>query len=167
MQSIRLYGDKFLKVVETGWVRVDHGKARGTEVLFSQDPVTDIQLELIHENRVRIRYNGNQSVIAQISVLTITLVPDVDLTGKIAAVDSGISMVQEKNSLRHDFELAIKMVQNPHYLVVAVQLPNGAIELITNTHSFDEKFKYYLETYDDQFRHKQLSTIQIISFMLV
>lgn len=53
------------------------------------------------------------------------------------------------------------------YLVVAVKLPTGAIELITNTQNIDSKVEYYKNAYDDNFCLKANSQIEIIDYMLV
>jgi hypothetical protein len=53
------------------------------------------------------------------------------------------------------------------YLVVAVKLPTGAIELITNTDQLQTKVDYYRNAYDDNFCLKTNPVIQIVGFMLV
>ncbi len=56
---------------------------------------------------------------------------------------------------------------DPKYLVIAVKLPNGAIELITNTEKIGEKAEYYSKAYDEYFCLKTNPDIKIIDFMLV
>lgn len=53
------------------------------------------------------------------------------------------------------------------YLVVAVKLPTGAIELITNTDQIESKVEYYKNAYDDNFCLKTNPAIQIVGYMLV
>jgi hypothetical protein len=53
------------------------------------------------------------------------------------------------------------------YLVVAVQLPNEALELITNTENIPAKCEYYLNAYDGNFCLKANPNIKIVSFMLI
>jgi hypothetical protein len=50
---------------------------------------------------------------------------------------------------------------------VAVKLPSGAIEVITNTQDLETKARYYAETYDENFCLKHNSAIQIVGFMVV
>lgn len=57
--------------------------------------------------------------------------------------------------------------QKPTYLIVAVKLPTGAIEVITNTEQLQTKVEYYRNAYDDNFCLKNNPAIQIVGFMLV
>lgn len=52
-------------------------------------------------------------------------------------------------------------------LSVAVKLPTGATEVITNTELLSSKADYYINQYDEDFRLKANSTVQIVAFMLV
>jgi hypothetical protein len=52
-------------------------------------------------------------------------------------------------------------------LTVAVRLPNGAIEVITNTSEIPSKIGYYLNAYDKDFKLKANPQIQIVGYMLV
>jgi hypothetical protein len=58
-------------------------------------------------------------------------------------------------------------IYKSNYLIVAVKLPSGAIEIITNTQWLIEKAEYYKNTYDDNFCLKTNPAIQIVGFMLV
>ena len=60
-----------------------------------------------------------------------------------------------------------KIYRTPLVLVVAVKLPSGAIEVITNTQNIEEKLKYYYEAYDDDFRLKTNTVIKVVGFMVV
>jgi len=51
-------------------------------------------------------------------------------------------------------------------LVVAVQLPSGAVETITNYHDIPLKAKYYMDAYDENFRLKTNPSIRIIGYMI-
>jgi hypothetical protein len=53
------------------------------------------------------------------------------------------------------------------YLIVAVKLPTGAIELITNTEQLQSKIEYYRNAYDDNFCLKTNTAIKIVGYMLV
>lgn len=55
----------------------------------------------------------------------------------------------------------------PKYLVIAVELPTGATELITNTEAIEQKVEYYDTAYDDNFRLKTNSTVRVVGYMLV
>lgn len=52
-------------------------------------------------------------------------------------------------------------------LTVAIKLPSGGIETITNTMDIESKILYYLQNYDDEFRMVRNTEIKIIGFMLV
>lgn len=51
--------------------------------------------------------------------------------------------------------------------IVAVKLPNGAIETITNYQAVQEKIDYYKNAYDDSFRLKSNPNIRIVGYMMV
>ena len=53
------------------------------------------------------------------------------------------------------------------YLIVAVKLPTGAIEIITNTEQIQSKIEYYRNAYDDNFCLKTNTAIKIVGYMLV
>lgn len=56
---------------------------------------------------------------------------------------------------------------HPTYLVVAVKLPTGSIELITNTANIQSKIDYFTNAYDQEFKLKTNSDIQIVGYMIV
>lgn len=58
-------------------------------------------------------------------------------------------------------------VDGARLIVVAVKLPSGAIETITNTEYIPEKLGYYLSAYDDQFRLKANPAVKIVGYMIV
>ena len=47
-------------------------------------------------------------------------------------------------------------------LVVPVELPTGALEIITNTSNIDSKLEYYLLIYDDEFRLTSNLKVRIV-----
>lgn len=55
----------------------------------------------------------------------------------------------------------------PKYIVTAVTLPNGAVELATNTTNIEEKIDYILEAYDDNMRLKTNNEIYMSNLMVV
>lgn len=69
--------------------------------------------------------------------------------------------------LRKRFIEEVKIKTAPELLVVAVKLPTGAIETIVNTSKLEEKIHYYMDAYDDEFRLKTNTAIQIVGYMLV
>lgn len=75
------------------------------------------------------------------------------------------------NLLRTKFLEETKEISKWHtfvkYLVAAVKLPTGAIELITNTDQIESKVEYYKNAYDDNFCLKTNPAIQIVGYMLV
>jgi hypothetical protein len=58
-------------------------------------------------------------------------------------------------------------VDGARLISVAVKLPTGAIETITNTQYIPEKLGYYLNAYDDQFRLKANPEVKIVGYMIV
>lgn len=73
----------------------------------------------------------------------------------------------EKLTLKQQFLEACKEVKVPKVITVAVKLPYGAIEIITNTEHTIEKVVYYTDKYDDDFRLKANPQIQIVGCMVV
>lgn len=62
---------------------------------------------------------------------------------------------------------ATEDVYEAKYLVTAVRLPNGAIELAVNTESLVDKVRYILEAYDDNMRLKTNPSISMQNVMVV
>lgn len=60
-----------------------------------------------------------------------------------------------------------KKVFKPSYIVTAVQLPTGAIELATNTEHIAEKIDYILNAYDEEMRLKTNTDIKMLDVMIV
>ncbi len=55
----------------------------------------------------------------------------------------------------------------PTYLVTAVKLPTGAIELAVNNINILEKINYILEAYDENMRLKTNPAIEMVQLMVV
>lgn len=72
--------------------------------------------------------------------------------------------IEETSIYSDGTEMLHKM---PTHLIVAVKLPTGAVEIITNTQQLETKVTYYLNAYDDNFCLKNNPAIQIVGFMLV
>jgi hypothetical protein len=70
-------------------------------------------------------------------------------------------------SLKQRFIEEAKKANVPQLISVAVKLPNGAIETITNTQDTVTKALYYTDNYDEDFRLKHNKEIQIVGFMIV
>lgn len=51
------------------------------------------------------------------------------------------------------------------YLVVAIELPTGAIEIITNTSEIQSKVEYYTQTYTDDGYHRH-APIDLVGYMI-
>ena len=72
------------------------------------------------------------------------------------------------NRLRERFVNELKHgVDGALLIVVAVKLPTGAVETITNTEYIPEKLGYYLNAYDDEFKLKVNPDIKIVGYMIV
>ena len=52
-------------------------------------------------------------------------------------------------------------------IVVAIQLPSGAVEIITNYEDLENKYMYYLETYDSDMVMYKNENIRIINWMIL
>lgn len=72
-----------------------------------------------------------------------------------------------EKSLKEKFQDEILAHNTLNVVVVAVKLPIGAIEIITNTQMLGEKLTYYIHAYDDDFRLKTNPAIQIVEYMIV
>lgn len=54
-----------------------------------------------------------------------------------------------------------------NYMIVIVQLPTGALEMIANTQNFEEKLDYYLNAYTEDLCLKNNPQIMIIKYLFV
>lgn len=55
----------------------------------------------------------------------------------------------------------------PQYIITAVQLPTGAVELAINDKEIASKIDYILEAYDDDMRLKTNTSIVMKNIMIV
>ena len=55
----------------------------------------------------------------------------------------------------------------PQYLVTAVKLPTGAIELAVNNQNIADKIDYILEAYDDDMQLKTNASIKMENILIV
>ena len=55
----------------------------------------------------------------------------------------------------------------PQYLVTAVKLPTGAIELAVNNQNITDKIDYILEAYDDDMQLKTNTSIKMANILIV
>ena len=55
----------------------------------------------------------------------------------------------------------------PQYLVTAVKLPTGAIELAINNQNITDKIDYILEAYDDDMQLKTNTNIKMENILIV
>jgi len=55
----------------------------------------------------------------------------------------------------------------PSYIITAVQLPTGAIELAINDKNIPEKIDYILEAYDEDMKLKSNPEISMTNLMIV
>jgi len=68
-----------------------------------------------------------------------------------------------KDSLKNPTEPVFK----PTYMVTAVKLPTGAIELAVNTSNIEEKIDYIFDAYDEDMKLKTNPEIQMMNLMIV
>lgn len=73
-----------------------------------------------------------------------------------------------ENELRYYLKL-IKEEKDfvPTYIITAVELPTGAIELAINTTNIQEKIDYILESYDEDMVLKTNSEVRMKNLMVV
>jgi hypothetical protein len=55
----------------------------------------------------------------------------------------------------------------PQVVVVAVKLPSGAIETITNTQELASKLEYYANAYNEEFKLSNNPAVEIVGYMIV
>ena len=72
-----------------------------------------------------------------------------------------------KLSLKEHLSAVAETTGDPRALVVAVELPTGSLELITNTSNIDSKLEYYTTMYDDEFRLRANPKVRIVGAMIV
>ena len=61
----------------------------------------------------------------------------------------------------------VKEIFTPSYLITAVKLPTGAIELAINNENIVEKIDYILEAYDEDMKLKTNPEISMSNMMIV
>lgn len=69
--------------------------------------------------------------------------------------------------LKKAMEIPAREPFKPTYIVTAVKLPTGAIELAVNNTNIEQKIDYILGAYDDDMKLKTNSEIQMINLMVV
>ena len=74
-----------------------------------------------------------------------------------------------ENELRYYLKLIKEKLSEftPTYIVTAVKLPNGAIELAVNTSEIEAKIDYILEAYDEDMHLKTNTEISMQNLMVV
>lgn len=83
-----------------------------------------------------------------------------------------------ENEIRYYLKQIKAAIQGPHegvegeafkptYMVTAVKLATGAIELAVNNSNIEEKIDYILEAYDDDMRLKTNPDISMTNLMIV
>jgi D-tyrosyl-tRNA(Tyr) deacylase len=55
----------------------------------------------------------------------------------------------------------------PQYIVTAVKLPTGAIEIAVNDKNIKEKIEYILNAYDDDMKLKTNPVIELVNLLVV
>lgn len=66
-----------------------------------------------------------------------------------------------------DKEAGVTETFKPTYIVTAVKLPTGAIELAVNNTNIAEKIDYILEAYDENMHLKTNPAIEMVQLMVV
>ena len=73
----------------------------------------------------------------------------------------------DKLTLKEQLLAVAETIEEPRVLVVALELPTGSIEIITNTTNIDAKLEYYTTMYDDEFRLRANPKVRIVGAMIV
>ena len=74
------------------------------------------------------------------------------------------------NTKKEQFEEAFNRAINKgtlSYMVVAVKVPYGPIELITNSDQLAEKLKYYLMAHNDDLELINNTNVKIVGYLFV
>jgi hypothetical protein len=77
--------------------------------------------------------------------------------------------------MEHEIRFYLKAIKEviesgdftPTYIVTAVKLPTGAIELAVNNKNIPDKIDYILNAYDDEMRLKANTAIEMQNIMVV
>ena len=80
-----------------------------------------------------------------------------------------------ENEIRYYLKMMLSCMEDeegydnfkPTYIVTAVKLPSGAIELAVNNQNIKEKIEYILEAYDEDMRLKTNTDIVMHNIMVV
>lgn len=72
-----------------------------------------------------------------------------------------------RDAFMRDVSVASSLQEGFDVLTTAIRLPNGAIEVATNTTNLTEKIMYIVENYNDNFELKNNTKIKVIGYMLV
>ena len=72
-----------------------------------------------------------------------------------------------KEQFKQQFAKSCELFGSVTKMVVAIKLPSGATELITNTEDITTKYEYYLNTYDDDLCLIHNKDVQIIGCLFV
>ena len=73
--------------------------------------------------------------------------------------------LSRKQMFTKDFNDA--SIHSVSHIIVIVQLPSGAREVIVNSQQLEEKFFYYLEAYDDSLKMYKNQEIRIVDWLIV
>lgn len=75
--------------------------------------------------------------------------------------------VQLKKWFMEDLQHIKSNGETPRVVTVAVELPTGAIETITNTQELASKLEYYANAYDEEFKLSNNPAVGIVGYMIV
>lgn len=85
--------------------------------------------------------------------------------GEIKKAMAEPTMEERANAELYDRQ--VREAFKPHYIVTAVKLPTGAIELAVNTENIAEKINYILDAYDEDMHLKTNQDIVMQNLMVV
>ena len=85
--------------------------------------------------------------------------------GEIKKAMTEPTMEERANAELYDEQ--VREAFKPRYIVTAVKLPTGAIELAINTENIAEKIDYILEAYDQDMQLKTNTSVVMQNLMVV
>lgn len=71
----------------------------------------------------------------------------------------------KKAQFTSDYDLAT--ITGISYIVIVIELPSKELELIINSKDLEEKFMYYLQTYDSDLVMYDNKNIRVVDWLIV
>jgi len=138
------------------------------DLLYQVWPTTQKMIDNPADGLKQIRWVGMGDIRKILSSIYVGIIHEEVVAAKTT------TLITEDNIFSNNLRKQFKQVYNDNkgamddsILVVAICLPTGATEIITNHFQVESKMEYYLKAYDDDFRLRTNDIIKITGFMLV